>query len=161
MREAIARQGIYHPPVAAVTVAYPKDAFKDVELPNGFGPLRELPGFGSLNPRTEGVRAGQPNPSSNLNPNSNPNPNRNQVRTLGTLWSSSLFPGRCPPEYNLLLNYIGGSCAAPPPTLARSRPPPPIPSRRRHLEGVTFVDGPPLTSLSRPAPPCPSCARAL
>ena len=58
MREAIARQGIYHPPVAAVTVAYPKDAFKDVELPNGFGALRELPGFGSLNPRTEGVRLG-------------------------------------------------------------------------------------------------------
>ena len=86
VREEIQRNsGIYHPPVAAVTVAYPKSSFKDVELPNGFGNLRELPGFGSLNPRTEGVR------------------------TLGTLWSSSLFPGRCPPEYNLLLNYIGGS----------------------------------------------------
>ena len=85
-RPAIGRDaGIYHPPVAAVTVAYPKSAFRDVELPNGFGPLRELPGFGMLNPRTEGVR------------------------TLGTLWSSSLFPGRCPPDYNLLLNYIGGS----------------------------------------------------
>jgi len=85
LREDIGRRGIYHPPVAAVTVAYPKDAFKDDELDNGFGSLRDLPGFGSLNPRTEGVR------------------------TLGTLWSSSLFPGRCPPDYNLLLNYIGGS----------------------------------------------------
>ena len=85
VRKAIDRVGIYHPPVAAVTVAYPKKSFKDVELPNGFGNLQNLPGFGSLNPRTEGVR------------------------TLGTLWSSSLFPGRAPSDYNLLLNYIGGS----------------------------------------------------
>ena len=85
IRANINRVGIYHPPVAAVTVAYPKAAFRDVELSNGFGNLRNLPGFGSLNPRSEGVR------------------------TLGTLWSSSLFPGRCPPDYNLLLNYIGGS----------------------------------------------------
>ena len=85
VRDEINRIGIYHPPVAAVTVAYPKSSFKDVELPNGFGNLQNLPGFGSLNPRTEGVR------------------------TLGTLWSSSLFPGRAPEDYNLLLNYIGGS----------------------------------------------------
>lgn len=85
IRKEIDRIGIYHPPVAAVTVAYPKSAFKDVELPNEFGNLQDLPGFGSLNPRTEGVR------------------------TLGTLWSSSLFPGRAPKDYNLLLNYIGGS----------------------------------------------------
>jgi len=85
IRSNIQRKGVYHPPVAAVTVAYPKSSFKDVELPNGFGNLQNLPGFGSLNPRTEGVR------------------------TLGTLWSSSLFPGRCPEDYNLLLNYIGGS----------------------------------------------------
>ena len=82
---AVSREGIYYPPVAAVTVAYPKSAFRDIELSNGFGNLRDLPGFGSLNPRTEGVR------------------------TLGTLWSSSLFPDRCPPDYNVLLNYIGGS----------------------------------------------------
>lgn len=85
IRSNIQRKGIYHPPVVACTVAYPKSSFKDVELPNGFGNLQDLPGFGSLNPRTEGVR------------------------TLGTLWSSSLFPGRCPEDYNLLLNYIGGS----------------------------------------------------
>lgn len=85
VRSEINRIGIYHPPVAAVTVAYPKSSFKDIELDNGFGNLQNLPGFGSLNPRSEGVR------------------------TLGTLWSSSLFPGRCPPDYNLLLNYIGGS----------------------------------------------------
>ncbi len=85
IRSNIKRKGIYHPPVAAVTVAYPKSSFRDVDLPNGFGKLAQLPGFGSLNPRTEGVR------------------------TLGTLWSSSLFPGRCPEDYNLLLNYIGGS----------------------------------------------------
>lgn len=85
IRKDIDRIGVYYPPVAAVTVAYPKKSFKDVELPNGFGNLQNLPGFGSLNPRTEGVR------------------------TLGTLWSSSLFPGRAPKDYNLLLNYIGGS----------------------------------------------------
>lgn len=85
VRKEIDRVGIYHPPVCAVTVAYPKSSFKDVELPNEFGNLQDLPGFGSLNPRSEGVR------------------------TLGTLWSSSLFPGRCPEDYNLLLNYIGGS----------------------------------------------------
>eukprot|EP00560_Eucampia_antarctica_P003369 CAMPEP_0197832294 /NCGR_PEP_ID=MMETSP1437-20131217/14132_1 /TAXON_ID=49252 ORGANISM="Eucampia antarctica, Strain CCMP1452" /NCGR_SAMPLE_ID=MMETSP1437 /ASSEMBLY_ACC=CAM_ASM_001096 /LENGTH=523 /DNA_ID=CAMNT_0043435597 /DNA_START=293 /DNA_END=1864 /DNA_ORIENTATION=+ len=85
VRSEIDRVGIHYPPVAAVTVAYPKTAFKDIELDNDFGNLQDLPGFGSLNPRSEGVR------------------------TLGTLWTSSLFPDRCPPEYNLLLNYIGGS----------------------------------------------------
>jgi oxygen-dependent protoporphyrinogen oxidase len=85
IRSKILRKGVYHPPLVAVTVAYPKSSFKDVELPNGFGNLQNLPGFGSLNPRTEGTR------------------------TLGTLWSSSLFPDRCPADYNLLLNYIGGS----------------------------------------------------
>jgi len=84
-RAEIGRIGIHYPPVAAVTLAYPKTAFKDFELSNNFGQLKDLPGFGLLNPRGEGVR------------------------TLGTLWSSSLFPGRCPPDYNILLNYIGGS----------------------------------------------------
>ena len=84
-RDIVQRRGIYYPPVAAVTLAYSKSSFRDVELANDFGNLRDLPGFGSLNPRSEGVR------------------------TLGTLWSSSLFPDRCPSDYNVLLNYIGGS----------------------------------------------------
>ena len=84
-RAIINRKGIYYPPVAAVTVAYPKSSFKDIELDNDFGNLQNLPGFGLLNPRSEGVR------------------------TLGHLWTSSLFPERCPDKYNIILNYIGGS----------------------------------------------------
>lgn len=44
-----------------------------------------LSGFGFLVPRTE------------------------KLRTLGTIWNSSLFPGRCPPGTVLMTSFLGGA----------------------------------------------------
>ncbi|THG05841.1 hypothetical protein TEA_003952 [Camellia sinensis var. sinensis] len=69
-----------YPPVAAVSISYPKEAIRAECLIDG-----ELKGFGQLHPRSQGVE------------------------TLGTIYSSSLFPNRAPPGRILLLNYIGGA----------------------------------------------------
>ncbi|KAL0284464.1 UNVERIFIED_CONTAM: Protoporphyrinogen oxidase, chloroplastic [Sesamum angustifolium] len=71
---------LYYPPVAAVTISYPKEAIRKECLIDG-----ELKGFGQLHPRSQGVE------------------------TLGTIYSSSLFPNRAPAGRVLLLNYIGGA----------------------------------------------------
>jgi len=71
---------IFYPCVAAVTVEYPRSAFREPDHGKGI-----VKGFGQLHPRSQGIR------------------------TLGTIYSSSLFPGRMPdPNKIMLLHYIGG-----------------------------------------------------
>ncbi|PHU30347.1 Protoporphyrinogen oxidase, chloroplastic [Capsicum chinense] len=77
---ADALSSFYYPPVAAVTLSYPQEAIRDDRVVDG-----ELKGFGQLHPRSQGVE------------------------TLGTIYSSSLFPNRAPNGRVLLLNYIGGA----------------------------------------------------
>ncbi|KAL6525852.1 Protoporphyrinogen oxidase 1, chloroplastic [Orobanche minor] len=71
---------LYYPPVVAVAISYPKEAIREECLIDG-----ELKGFGQLHPRSQGVE------------------------TLGTIYSSSLFPNRAPSGRVLLLNFIGGA----------------------------------------------------
>jgi len=78
---AAALDEVNYPRVGAVTVQYPKSAFREPE--HGKGPVN---GFGQLHPRSQ------------------------KIRTLGTLYVSSLFPYREPdPEKVMLLHYIGGA----------------------------------------------------
>lgn len=51
--QAAAADGLskfYYPPVAAVTISYPKEAIRSERLIDG-----ELKGFGQLHPRSQGV----------------------------------------------------------------------------------------------------------
>eukprot|EP00913_Durusdinium_trenchii_P034918 g32664.t1 len=76
---ASALEGIRYPRVAAVTVEYPKSAFREPDHGKGI-----VNGFGQLHPRSQGIR------------------------TLGTIYSSSLFPNRMPDDDKImLLHYIG------------------------------------------------------
>eukprot|EP00435_Cladocopium_sp_Y103_P002322 s3899_g1.t1 len=78
---AEALEGIRYPRVAAVTVEYHKSAFREPAHGKGI-----VNGFGQLHPRSQGIR------------------------TLGTIYSSSLFPNRMPDDDKImLLHYIGGA----------------------------------------------------
>jgi oxygen-dependent protoporphyrinogen oxidase len=80
-RAADALAAFDYPPVAAVTVAYPASAIR----PDRLAADGSLPGFGQLHPRSQAIV------------------------TLGTIYSSSLFPGRAPSGTVELLCYIGGA----------------------------------------------------
>lgn len=78
---AEALKSLDYPPVGAITLAYPESALRADRLDaNG-----NLPGFGQLHPRSQGIT------------------------TLGTIYSSSLFPNRVPKGQVLLLSYFGGA----------------------------------------------------
>ncbi|DBB12106.1 TPA: hypothetical protein ACH3X3_006217 [Trebouxia sp. C0006] len=74
-------RGFDYPPVGAVTLAYPMSSIRDDRKDK----QGEVPGFGQLHPRSQGIT------------------------TLGTIYSSSVFENRAPKGQHLVLNFIGGA----------------------------------------------------
>lgn len=77
---ATALGSIKYAKVACLYTAYPKSAVRQLE--HGFAPAQ---GFGHLIPRHQGLRS------------------------IGAIYTSSQFPGRCPEDEVLLTNFIGGA----------------------------------------------------
>lgn len=73
---------------ALMQIPYPPVAVVALGYPETALP-QPLRGFGHLIPRAEAERQG--------------------LRSLGTIWLSSLFPGRAPQGYHLLLTFVGGA----------------------------------------------------
>ncbi len=74
---------VQYPPVASVTAAYRTEWFRE-DLPGGT-PGRPLVGFGHLIPR------------------------KMKIRSLGSIWATSLFPGRAPEGWEIVTTFIGGA----------------------------------------------------